>query len=158
MNARPWYPANGRELLEARRKGMVPDGRVVVSLVGGQFGDVAAATLHARPDMPVERLDWRMLVNLEVWLWAGPGAALGWVLATTSRIAHARPRGLVLRFEEGSQQIHDVDVGTGFHAQAIREIPATHEFVWYPLDLSRTTVAGKLRKALAATHKPWTRL
>lgn len=152
---RPWYATNARDLLETRQQGLMPDGRVVVSLVGGHYDDVAAATLYARQDMPVDRMDWRMLVNLEVWLWASPSAALQWLLATASRIAHARPRSLVLRFEQ-ADDLHDVDIGTGLHIPAIRELPAVHAFSWFPVNSSATRFAEQLRWALCDTHKPGT--
>lgn len=157
MNARAWYATNARDLLATREQGLAPDGRVVVSLVGGQFADVAAVTLHARADAPVDRMDWRMLVNLEVWLWAGPSAALEWLLQTTSRIAHARPHKLVLRFESKGA-LHDVDVGTGLHTPAMRELPPLHTFLWLPTDLSDTPISAKLRRALLAKHERWTEL
>lgn len=157
MNARPWYATNARQLLETRRQGLAPDGRVVVSLVGGSFGDVAATTLYAKPDMPVDRLDWRMLVNLDVWLWAGPNAALDWLLTTASRIAQVRPKELLLRFEE-PDGIHDVEVGSGLHIPAVRHLAAQHAFDWVPINCSGSLVGAKLRAALIATHKPWTRL
>lgn len=151
MIARPWYATNARDLLEARRQGLKPDGPVVVSLVGGDFSGVAAATINVKPDMPVDRLDWRMLVNLHVWLWANQQAKLEWLLATASRIAHVRPRRLVLRFEAG-KQVHDVDIGTGIHIPAVRELPATHDFWWSPINCSDTAVATRLRAALLAVH------
>lgn len=155
--AQPWYATNARDLLATREQGLMPAGPVVVSLVGGGFADVAAATLYARPDMPVERMDWRMLVNLQVWLWAGPGAALGWLLATASRIAHARPEQLLLRFEEPAG-IHDVEIGTGLHIPKVLDLPAQHQFEWVPINCSGTAVGAKLRAALLDTHPSWTRL
>lgn len=157
MSPKPWYADKARELLKARQQGMKPKGRVVVSLVGGDFSDVASATLHARPDMPTDRLDWQMLVNLEVWLWAGPDAALGWLLATASRIAHARPRDLLLRFEDGDS-IHDVEVGSGFHLPSVLDLPAQHFFDWVPINCTGSVVGAKLRRALIAKHERWTRL
>lgn len=154
---RPWYATNARDLLATREQGLAPDGRVVVSLVGGQFNDVAATTLYAHADSPVDRMDWRMLVNLEVWIWAGPSAALEWLLETTSRIAHARPRKLALRFESKGE-LHDVDVGTGLHTPAVRDLSSLHTFLWLPTDLSDTPISAKLRGALLAKHERWTQL
>lgn len=157
MNPRPWYATNARRLLEIRQQGKKPAGPVVVSLVGGDFSDVSAHPLYVRPDMPVDRMDWRMLVNLQVWLWAGPGAALDWMLATADRIAQVRPADLILRFEEGAE-IHDVEVGSGFHLPAVGDIPPVHEFTWVPINCSGTRWGGRLRTALIATHQPWTQL
>lgn len=157
MSARPWYASNARDLLETRKQGLRPDGRVVVSLVGGQFYDVGAITLYVRPDMPAERLDWRMLADLEVWLWAGPAAALQWVVETASRIAHARPAQFALRFEEG-EQLHDVHLGTGYHTAAVLDLPAVHTFTWCPLNASLTAVGQNLTCALTRKHARWTQL
>ena len=89
--ARPWYATNARDLLEHRRRNLKPVEPVIVSLVGGDFRDVAETVLYARRDMPVDRMDWRMLVDLDVWLWAGTGAAMDWITETAWRIAQARP-------------------------------------------------------------------
>ena len=89
--ARPWYATNARDLLEHRRRNLKPVEPVIVSLVGGDFRDVAETVLYARRDMPVDRMDWRMLVDLDVWLWAGTGAAMDWISETAWRIAQARP-------------------------------------------------------------------
>jgi hypothetical protein len=153
----PWYATNARDLLEARRHGFAPAGPVVVAMVGGDFSDVADVTLYVRPDMPVDRVDWRMLVNVDVWLWAGQEAALGWLLATTSRIAHARPRDLVLRFEE-QDEIHDLEVGWGTHIAAVANLPPQDHFDWVPINCSGSRLGSRLRQALIATHPRWTRL
>lgn len=153
---RPWYATNARDLLETRRQGLKPDGPVVVSLIGG-YVDGAATTLHVHQDMPVERMDWRMLVNLDVWLHAGPAAALEWVLETASRIALARPSDLVLRFQE-DKLLHDARIGTGLHTLAIRDLPAHHSFTWCPLNASLSPVAERLCWALLARHPRWTEL
>jgi hypothetical protein len=101
--------------------------------------------------MPTERLDWRMLVNLEVWLYAGQSAALNWVAATAWRIAQARPRELVLRFEHGDQ-LHDVDCGSGYHLPAVADEPAVHAFHWKPLNVGGTALGQRLRQALLSAH------
>jgi len=159
-----WYAINARQLLDARRQGMTPAGQVVVSLVGGDFPGCTA--LYLRPDMPADRLDWRMLVNLPVWVWANGRAPLDWLVTTTARIAQARPRELLVRFEQPREvlwtladkqhteviETHDVEVGTGEHRAAIADIPGTHEFTWAPIRLSPTNIAAGLQNALRAKH------
>lgn len=144
----PWYATNARQLLQTRQQGQSPTGPVVVSLIGGTFPQ---RTLHVRPDMPVDRLDWRMLVNLQVWVWAGPAAALDWAIATTARIALARPASLHLRFAAGDE-LHDVEVGQGLHLPAVLDLPATHDFCWSPVNVGATEVGKRLRRALIARH------
>lgn len=152
--AKPWYASNARGLLANRREGFTPEGPVSVSLCGGQFDEIA---MHVRPDMPAEMLDWRMLVNLDVWLWADASVALSKVIATASRIAHARPSLLLLRFAHGDQ-VHDIEVGTGTHRNPIADIPAEHSFTWHPLNLAGTEVGKRLRNSLRTVHKPWSNL
>jgi hypothetical protein len=164
MIARPWYAAGARKLLENRQHGMAPSGPVVVSLIGGSFGDVAAVTLHVHADMPAERLDWRMLVNLEVWLWADASIPLERVVLLADRIARARPKRLCLRFDHrfafangdgGTETIdtHDLDIGDGFHHDAIEEVPAIHAFLWSPVPVNGTPIERQLRNALRGTHQ-----
>lgn len=151
---RPFYATNARDLLETRQQGMVPAGPVVVSLVGGEFSE---PVLYVRTDMPADRLDWRMLVNLDVWLWASPAAPLNWLLGIASRIAAVRPKTLFLRFEDAGQ-VHDVEVGEGIHRPSIADIPAHHSFTWVPINCCGTLWGARLRKALIATHPRWTEL
>jgi hypothetical protein len=166
MTARPWYAAGARNLLESRRQGMAPAGPVVVSLIGGQFAECAAMTLHVNADMPAERLDWRMLVNLEVWIWADASIPLERVLQLADRIAQVRPRRLVLRFDRAfrftradgeieSIDTHDLDIGAGYHT-VIAGIPETHAFFWNPIAVNGTPLEQQLRRSLAATHQPGT--
>lgn len=146
MTQFPQYAVNGRRLLETRRQGMRPP-IVVVSLCGGDFRQPA---LYVRPDMPADRLDWSMLVNVEVWVQADetvPGARL---LAVVAGIARARPSRLVARFDTADGQTHDVDCGSGWHHAASGSIPAAHEFLWFPIRLSLTTAATALQRALVA--------
>lgn len=152
---RPWYATNARDLLATREQGLVPAGPVIVSMVPQEFAE--SPVLYVRQDMPTDRLDWRMLVNLNVWLWATPECPLAWVLATAARIAAARPRSLFLRFEEGSV-VHDVEVGEGLHLPPVREIPAQHSFTWVPINCSGSLWGARLRQALIATHPRWTEL
>jgi hypothetical protein len=169
---RPWYAANARTLLEARQKGMVPTGPVVVSLIGGTFGDCAATALYVHADMPAERLDWRMLVNLEAWIWADASIPLERILLLADRIAKVRPRRLVLRFDRpfshtwddcekertASFDTHDVDIGSGYHTHAIADVPALHSFYWLPIAMNATPIERQLRAALTRVHQPGTLL
>lgn len=159
-----WYAQNARQLLESRQQGMTPDGQVVVSLVGGSH--LGATVLHVRQEMPVDRIDWRMLVNLPVWVWANGRAPLGWLVATTARIAAARPSELVVRFEQPREvsfdfngekttetiDTHDIEVGHGTHIPAVSDIPPHHAFWWGPIRLSPTHIAKGIQKALEAKH------
>lgn len=167
---KPWYASNARELLEMRKRGRIPDGPVAVSLIGGQYADCAAMTLHVQDDTPIDRLDWKMLVNLEVWIWADPSVPLSKLTVLADRIAQVRPRRLVLRFDhpfkftwndgkkdiEESIDTHDVDIGSGYHNQGIGELPATHAFLWCPIPCNGTPLEHQLRRALRATHTPGT--
>jgi hypothetical protein len=158
---KPWYAANARALLENRQKGLTPDAPVVVSLIDGNFG---LLTLRVFDDMPAERLEWRMLVNLDVWIWADASVPLGRILLLTERIARVRPKRLCLRFDrpfrfempDGSinaTDTHDVDVGDGWHLPAIEEVPEQHGFYWCPVNISHTPLGDQLRNALTRTHR-----
>lgn len=162
-NPRPWYATNARQLLETRQRGMVPAGAVVVNMRPG--GDnVAPATLHLRDDMPLDRMDWRMLVNLDVWVWADGAVPLDRVLAALDGIARARPKRLCLRFDHpldytgltGEQvhvDSHDLQLGFGLHWPGLPpEYPATHEFHWHPMPMQGTPVEHRLRAAARSTH------
>lgn len=145
MNARPWYATGARQLLEARQQGLAPQGVVVVSLVPQPFDGMTA--LYVRDDMPVQRLDWRMLVDLDVWVWTTKAVPLATVLGVTHAVARARPKTLFLRFEE-ADRVHDIDVGSGWHHGAVGDIPAHHEFRWWPQRTVSTTLATRLQQAL----------
>lgn len=157
---RPWYAVNARSLLDTRRGGMAPAGPVVVSLIGTVEG--AGMTLYVHDEMPAERMDWRMLVNLEVWVWSDPSVALSRLVAVVDAVARARPRRLVLRFNHQFRftwndadrvhdeeiNTHDVEVGSGIHREEIRDIPAQHEFLWMPLGVSHTPMSKRLQVEL----------
>ena len=147
---RPWYAINARKLLANRDKGLAPADPVTVSMTE-HYGSLAVTD-----DMPLDRLDWRMLVNLDVHLIAGPAAALKRVLAVAAGIANARPKSLYLRFQHDGW--HDVEIGTGLHLPAVLDIPATHRFTWLPINCSGTAVGAKLRQALRSQHADWTEL
>ena len=145
MSARPWYATGARQLLEARQQGLAPKLPVVVSLVPEQFE--GPRPLHVRDDMPVPRLDWRMLVDLDVWVWATKAAPLATVLGVTHAVARARPKTLFLRFED-AQGVHDIDVGSATHFAGTADIPPIHEFQWWPQRTVATALAARLQQAL----------
>ena len=147
---KPWYAKNARWLLEIRQKGMVPSSPVVVSMVGGEFTETA---IFVHDDMPIERLDWRMLVNLDVWIWATRKAILKSVLDVTFAVAKCRPKTLFLRFEDDFGQIHDVDVGSGWHHDGIPgAVPPNHEFLWWPQRTCISSIGTHLQRALCSKH------
>lgn len=153
---RPWYATNAKNLLEGRRNGYTPDGPVVVTLVGGDY-PYAADTLYLREDMPLERMDWRMLVDVVVHVWADRTVPLAKVLRVVDDIAHARPRLLYLRF--GSPDApHEIEVGDGLHFARVLDIPAEHSFSWCPFNLTGSATGAKLRRSLLAQHPAMTRL
>jgi hypothetical protein len=161
MTARPWFANGARALLEARKAGNVPDGPVAVACCPGPFSG-AGAVLFVTDDMPTDRLDWRMLVNLEVWLWADGSVPLERVLGLARKIAMVRPKRLVLRFNHefrfewrDSERVHleqidthDVDIGSGYHIPAIRDLRASHDFIWFPFNTSGTPIAERLKNAI----------
>lgn len=145
-----FYAQNARQLLESRQNGLIPAGPVVVSLVGGNFTETA---LFVRDDMPLNRLDWRMLVDLDVWVWATKKVALSAVLAVTHAVAKARPKTLFLRFEDAQKHVHDVDVGSGWHHDGVMGlIPPCHEFLWWPQRTCSTDIGSQLQRALCRQH------
>ena len=144
----PWYATNARGLLEARKQGRSPPGPVVVSLVGQHFTETA---LFLRPDMPADRLDWRMLVNLDVWVWASAEVSMQWIVDTTWRIARVRPKELTVRFEH-SGHVHDVDCGSGHHLPAVADIAPVHQFQWAPINVGGTALGKRIKQALLAAH------
>lgn len=166
MTPRPFYAVGARALLDTRKQGQAPARPVVVSLIGGEYRDMTDTVLQVRDDMPLERLDWRMLVNLEVWVWANQTVPLAKVLALLDRIARARPKRLCLRFDhpwrysvevdgephEHRIDVHDVDIGDGFHIPAVEEVPAIHEFLWSPVNLTCTPLSAQLHRAAMNTH------
>ena len=148
MTEKLWFATNASSLLETRRQGLAPDGPVVVSPVVKQFSHTA---LYCRPDAPAERFDWRMLVNLDVWLYANAKVPIDWVVNAAWRLAQVRPKQLFLRFEaEG--RLHDVDCGSGSHRPAIASLPPEHEFLWFPLRTTGTELAQRITGALVARH------
>jgi len=139
-----WYAGNARQLLQERQYGNVPYGPVVVEMTGGAWD---ATTLHLNADTPVANMDWRMLVNLDVWIWANASVGLGRLLDVALLIARARPKTLIVRFEDGDK-VHDVQVGDGFHLPKVAEIPGKHEFQLCISNNSGTKIGAALRRAL----------
>jgi hypothetical protein len=154
VKQRPWYAINARQLLEQRQAGNVPADPVYVVL---NDDPAPAPALYVKPDMPVARMDWRMLVNVDVWLWATPAVELARVLAVCAGIAAARPADLTLRFCIG-ETLHDIGVGWGTHFDGEAGIPPAHWFTWAPVNLNGSDVGGKLRRALLGVHPRRTRL
>lgn len=147
---KPWLAINARRLLEDRQKGILPGAPVSVVLTDDSQ---PAPALYVKDDMPIDRLDWRMLVNLEVWLWASPEVPMSRWMRVAKAIAAVRPLRLTLRFEVDGQ-VHDVDVGHGLHTD-LPESPAVHEFTWTPMDLSLTPLGAQLRRELASALPKW---
>lgn len=141
---KPWYAGNARNLLQARQQGSVPYGPVIVEMTGGAW-DVT--TLYLDDTMPVDKLDWRMLVNLEVWLWANPKVQLERITETALRIAKARPKKLFIRFETGSR-VHDIEVGDGFHSAPPPPFEPMHQFLVCISNNSGSHVGASMRRAL----------
>lgn len=139
-----WYATGARQLLQDRQDGLMPAEPVVVSMVSGEFDETA---LYVRPDMPQELMDWRMLVNLTVWVWASAKAPLDRIVETTWRIAQARPKELILRFEHGDK-VHDIDVGSGYHRPAIAGVLPAHQFWWMPVNVGGTALGLRIKKSL----------
>lgn len=141
---KPWYAGNARQLLQERQRGNVPYGPVVVEMTGGAW-DVT--TLHLDDTLPVDKADWRMLVNLDVWIFANPKTALERLTETALRIAMVRPKSLIVRFEAGSA-IHDVHVGDGFHQVPPAPLDPMHFFSVAIINCSGTKTGALMRNAL----------
>lgn len=151
---KPWYAINAQRLLQDRQRGTVPADPVAVVMTDET---VPAPALYVKPDMPVDRLDWRMLVNLEVLLIASPAVPLERWMRVARRIAECRPKRLTLRFLLNGE-IHDVDVGHGMHTAAIADVAPIHEFTWAPMDLTLTPAGKGLRSAMVAELPMWSTL
>lgn len=141
---KPWYAGNARNLLQARQMGSIPYGPVVVEMTGGAW-DVT--TLYVDEGMSIDRLDWRMLVNLDVWIWTNPKVALERVTETALRIAKARPKTLFVRFETG-EHVHDVELGDGFHLVPPDPFPPIHQFRVCISNNTGSKVGAAMRRAL----------
>lgn len=140
---RDWYAVNARNLLELREHGEKP-GHPVSVVIGR--AEVPEPALYLHDDMPVERMDWRMLVNLEVWLWAGFSIPLDRIKRVARDVAAAMPSRLVLRFADQRGFVHDVELAFATHLPGYPEhdIKPVHELTWKPLNLTGTNVAARL--------------
>lgn len=145
---REWLPLNGRALLERRRNGTVPVGPVNVSMDLREHDDIgfAGTVLTLRASDPAARMDWRMLVNLDVWVWADDGQPINRVQAVVRDIAGVCPKSLFLRFVDTNGFVHDVDCGTGTHRAGapVHGVPAEHSFIFCPIN----TAGSRLGRAL----------
>lgn len=155
MTTNPWYASNARTLLDMRRQGLKPERPVNVSLMG-PIPD-PHLTLYVRDGMPIDRLEWRMLVNLDVIVWADAGIAFDRVMGTVWAIANVRPSGLQLCFLHGNAW-HLIDCGSGYHLPAVAEVEALHEFCWQPLNFGATVFGNRLRTAMTRAHKAGVKL
>lgn len=159
-----FFAIGARQLLDLRRQGKRPAG-----LVGVILREVPCAGLDAVlrvfDDMPAGRMDWRMLVNLDVVVLADATVPLDRVGQILGGIAKARPHRLVLRFAHtwrmqaadgglDEYPAHDVEVGRGLHWQGVDGVPDTHEFIWLPMAHTGTPIERQLVQALAAMHQP----
>lgn len=146
---RPWYAGGARQLLDERKRGMKPPEPVVVHMSGPvQRG---GTPLQVNPEMPIARLDWRMLVNLEVWLCADHLRPVADILTVVLAIAHVKPRDLILRFTDQRGFVHDIAVGTGHHTLGLPEhgIAPEHSFLFGPINLSGSRIGRAFTAALA---------
>lgn len=146
----PWYAKNALGLLEAREQGLKPEGWVIVAMVAGQFD---SPTLYVRDDMPVARLDWRMVVALPVVVVAGPTVSLDRIVQVVHDIALAKPMELRLHFSIPRGEYHEIDVGSGIHIPSTAGLQAIHTFQWCPVTLHGTPVEYRLKAALRR-HQP----
>lgn len=148
---KPWYAIGARRLLDDRKAGLVPTG--VVSVVLTDSPEPAPA-LYVKADMPLAQMDWRMLVNLDVLLLASPAVPMERWMRVAREIAAVRPHRLTLRFDVNGET-HDVDVGHGLHFAGYADFRPFHEFTWSPMDLTRTDLGAKLRRALVQELPMW---
>lgn len=148
---RCWYASNARNLLQQRRRGVMPTKQVNVVLDIGHEIDFDGHVLVLRADEPTERIDWRMLVNLEVWIWADESQPLQRLLAVVRDIVGVNPRSLFVRFVDPSGHIHDVDCGSGTHTPGAPEhgIPAEHSFLFSPVNSGGSRLGRHLCRAMA---------
>ena len=151
MNARPWYATNARNLLDARKHGMVPESQVNVSLIGQP--DSRDITLIVREDMPVDRLDWRMLVNLNVLVISGIETPFARAQAVLKDIAKCRPSWLQFAIFAGDDY-HVVDCGSGMHIPSAGEFRGHHDFYWFPMVQKQTPLSRRAAQALRDLIQP----
>lgn len=149
---RDWFPSNGRNLMLQRKRGVLPSGpvNVVLDLRDPDIG-FAGTVLTLRSDDTAERIDWRMLVNLDVWVWADEGQPLDRVVSVVRDIVDVSPRSLYLRFVDPQGNVHDVDCGTGTHRPGAPRlgIPAEHTFLFCPVNSAGSRLGRELCRALS---------
>jgi len=140
---RDWYAVNARDLLEHRKHGELPTNPV--SVVVGR-GEAPYPALYLHDDMPLERMDWRMLVNLDVWLWAGFSVPLERIKRIAKDIAQVQPSVLILRFADTTGFTHDVELAFSTHQPGYPEhgIKPVHDTTWRPLNLTGSTFGTRL--------------
>lgn len=136
-------------LTDMRRAGVRPGAPVHVA-----FSDpaVVGLTIFMR-DAARRPIDWRVLVDLDVVVWADAETPFGDVCASLTAIAKARPRELQLCFLHADEW-HLIDCGTGRHWPAVADVPVYHEFHWLPLNLGGTTMGYRIKFALDKTLRP----
>lgn len=139
-----WYATNARGLLQTRQQGLKPERPVHVSLMGPVFDEL---TLYVRDDAPVDRMDWRMLVNVEVVVLAESGVPFDRIVAVLKGIARAQPAELQLCWLHGGEW-HLIDCGSGTH---LRDL---HTFLWQPINLGGTAMGYGLKAALHKAQPP----
>jgi hypothetical protein len=162
MSARPWYATNARDLLETRRQGFRPERPVHVSLMGPVFDEL---TLYVHDDMPLDRLDWRMLVNVEVVVLAQSSVAFDRIVTVLKGIAKAQPSEMQLCWLHRDEW-HLIDCGTGTHSPRmtfdalpdVDPVEALHDFFWRPINLGATATGYRLKAALHKSIPPGTHL
>ncbi|CAN5715280.1 hypothetical protein BH10PSE18_BH10PSE18_08100 [soil metagenome] len=147
---RNWHPRNGRELLDQRKRGELPTSpvHVVMDVMHREQFDWPA--LYLRSEDAVERMDWRALVNTEVWVWADATQPLDRIVQVVRDIADVCPRSLTLRFAGDKGVVHDVDCGSGTHRAGAPQhgIPPEHSFLFYPVNSTGSAIGRRFCRAL----------
>ena len=136
-------------LTEMRLAGMRPDGPVNVAFIDPT---ASGLTLHMR-DAARKPFDWRVLVGLDVIVWADTKTPFSDVAAVVVAIAKARPSELQLCFLH-SEAWHLIDCGSGRFQPDVQDVPGHHEFQWQPINLGATEMGYRLKAALHKTMKP----
>lgn len=147
---RDWLPMNGRRLLDQRKRGVMPSAPVSVVMDVMHDEDFAWPVLMLGSEEPTERMDWRMLVNLEVWVWANATQPMARVAAVIGDIAKVNPKALTLRFLDAADAVHDVDCGSGTHRAGLPShgIRAEHNFIFCPVNSTGSRLGRQLCTAL----------
>lgn len=151
-----WFATNARALLEQRRKGSMPAGAVNVNLdISDQDIGYAGHVITVRKSDPLERLDWRMLANLTVWIWADDSQPIERLVALTKDIVKVNPLGLYVRFVDTKGIVHDVDCGSGTHRPGLPEhgVAPEHNFIFCPMNLAGSRIGRELCRALVPVQK-----